>query len=56
MPTKTVNISFPKEVMDKFDKVAKSQNWTRSGLIRIAVESYISSHYLPSRIEGEVEQ
>lgn len=43
-----VNISLPKAILDKFDKVAEEQHWSRSTLIRLAVEYYLQTHYLGS--------
>lgn len=44
--TITVNLSIPKEVLDKFDEIARSQHWGRSTFWRLAAEYYIVTHYL----------
>ena len=41
MNTKTVNISFRKDLLKKIDKVAKEEMRTRSELIREAARMYI---------------
>ena len=41
MNTKTVNISFRKDLLEKIDKVAKEEMRTRSELIREAARLYI---------------
>jgi len=41
MNTKTVNISFRKDLLEKIDKVAKEEMRTRSELIREAARMYI---------------
>ncbi len=41
MNTKTVNISFRKDLLEKIDKVAKEEMRTRSELIRKASRLYI---------------
>jgi len=41
MNTKTVNISFRKDLLKKIDKVAKEESRTRSELIREAARLYI---------------
>ena len=41
MNTKTVNISFRKDLLEKIDKVAKDEMRTRSELIREAARMYI---------------
>lgn len=41
MNTKTVNISFRKDLLKKIDKVAKEEMRTRSELIREAARLYI---------------
>jgi metal-responsive CopG/Arc/MetJ family transcriptional regulator len=41
MNTKTVNISFRKDLLEKIDKAAKEEMRTRSELIREAARMYI---------------
>ena len=41
MNTKTVNISFRKDLLEKIDKVAREEMRTRSELIREAARMYI---------------
>jgi metal-responsive CopG/Arc/MetJ family transcriptional regulator len=41
MNTKTVNISFRKDLLEKIDEVAKEEMRTRSELIREAARMYI---------------
>jgi metal-responsive CopG/Arc/MetJ family transcriptional regulator len=41
MNTKTVNISFRKDLLEKIDKVAEEEMRTRSELIREAARMYI---------------
>jgi len=49
MSTKTFNISFPKELADQIDEVARSQFGTRSDFLRTAAIKYL-------RDEEKVEQ
>jgi metal-responsive CopG/Arc/MetJ family transcriptional regulator len=41
MPTKTFNISFPKQLADEIDKKAKEQFGSRSDFLRMAAAKYL---------------
>lgn len=42
MPTKTVNISFPKKTLKEIDSFARKEELSRSDVLRIGTKKYIS--------------